>query len=80
MEDLIFGYDVINKQLFIFFQKLKLLYFFIDMTDMTFSYWKFSVLDACGYDTHANPYLSLVWVLIKKLVFAFHLPLESADL
>ena len=38
------------------------------------------MLDACGYDTHANPYLSLVWVLIKKLVFAFHLPLESADL
>ena len=50
------------------------------MTDMTFSYWKLSVLDACGHDTHANPYLSLVWVLIKKLVFAFHLPLESADL
>lgn len=50
------------------------------MTDMTFSYWKFSVLDACGRDTHANPYLSLVGVLIKKLDLAYHLPLESADL
>lgn len=78
MEILIFGYDVFNKQLFIFLQKLKL-YLFI-FIDMTFSYWKFSVLDACGHHTHVNPYQSLVWVLIKKLVFAFHLPLESADL
>lgn len=38
------------------------------------------MLDACGHHTHVNPYQSLVWVLIKKLVFAFHLPLESADL
>jgi hypothetical protein len=43
------------------------------------------MLDACVYDihvlyTHANPCLSLVWVLIKKLIFTFLWKVQTNDI
>jgi hypothetical protein len=43
------------------------------------------MLDACGHDTyvlytHVYPCLSLVWVLIKKLIFTYLWKVQTNDI